>query len=65
MVWFLLLSVVNGQPILTPYTDQAKACTAMVQMQGARVYQVQETRNGPEITEGSCLPVVQFKAKEK
>ena len=63
MIWFLLLNVVNGQPVLTTYADQASACVAFAAAQGSHVYQVEDKRGGAVISEGACVPQVQFQKK--
>jgi hypothetical protein len=63
MIWFLLLSVVNSQPVLTSYTDQNSACVAFAAAPGSHVYQVEDKRGGAVISEGDCKPVVQFNKK--
>lgn len=63
MIWFLLLSIVNGQPVLTYEANQADACAALASAPaGAKVYQVTDGRK-VEIAEGQCAPVVQFQKK--
>jgi hypothetical protein len=63
MIWFLLLSIVNGQPVLTPYANQSDACVAFAQAPaGAKVYQVTDGRK-VEIAEGDCKPIVSFQKK--
>lgn len=62
-MWYLLLTIVSGQPVLTPYTSQADACVAFAQAQpGAKVYEVESGRK-VVISEGDCKPVPVFQKK--
>lgn len=62
-MFYLLLSIVAGQPVLTPYNNQADACVAYAQQQtGAKIYEV-ETGRKVDISEGECKPVPVFQKK--
>jgi hypothetical protein len=63
ITWYLLLSVVSGQPQTKVYATEQQACvdyTAAKVSSPAFVYVLSGKKENPSITLGDCKPVQQF-----
>jgi hypothetical protein len=63
ITWYLLLTVVSGQPQTKVYTTEQQACVDYLAAKAAGpafVYQLSGKKDSPAIAIGDCKPVQQF-----
>lgn len=63
ITWYLLLTVVSGQPQTKIYSTEQQACVdySIAKAAGpAFVYEVSGRKDEPKIVIGDCKPVQQF-----